>query len=1020
MRTSQALWPAFSMTGGHLRWGWGLLVALILVGAPACDCSGKKQVSNTRGQLVLTPNPVDFEQVILGQQKEIKVTAKNIGRTTINVKSIQRSDGFPEDFRFSPASLELEGGAEKQLQIFFTPKVEGEKTASLNFLDDNSATATELPLKGIGVRPVITATPTAIDFGIVVVGEVVTETFDVKNEGNGSLDVVLDSLTSDHSEAFAVSFPGANPKSFHIEPGQTAQVSVSFQPSQVGDHNGAVNLKPCSSCAVVSVALKGIGAASALLATPSPFDFGAVLPKTKATQQLTLKNIGTRPILLKSLTPETAGTPFTVGALPTVPVSIAAGASIIVNIEFAPKTIGPQSTRLVFESDDPRVNAYRFPISGYGGGGTLSISPPVMDFGYVAIGFPVTRRLMLTNTGVSDPTTDLDNVVIEAIDLPAGLDFDLPDGTTSVTIQPGQRQYVNVRFNPASAGAQEGNLVLHTDDAAASSAIVRLKGEGVLAANCSYVVKPDPTPGIQFGMINRGRQARQSFSIQNIGLTECIIGKIELAANSDPAFTLVDGPIFGQKLAPGDRLMKEVEFAPPGTASAAGANFAGVVQVAMSSGGNPTSDIQLSGRAAEVCVTVTPTSADFGVVKPLCETNEKSFRIYNACSSTVSVTKILAGAGQSDFRLTVPPTFPVILDPQTGTTTSQPRSSMSFTVRYRPTDVGPDLGTIQIFTSQTTTGGQPYVISLTGRGDNNATASESFTQAERAAADILFVVDDSGSMSDKQEKLSQNFSSFMDFALQQQIDYHMAVTSTGTDSDRYCSSASDKINGQFMPLTGADRIITPQTVDPAKVFARNVKVGTDGCATEQGLEGAYRALSDPNINGTNAGFLRPDAYLSIIIVTDAEDQSDFRTLDFYTDFFQNLKGPRGANMLSVSAVADTDAAVCAQTGVYTEGSGAQRYIAMANRTGGIARSICLEDWADALQELGLAAFGYKSRFILNSEPDPTSVKVYVDGMEVEESGSWEYIQTSNSIDFLPTTIPPAGAKIDVSYTVACH
>jgi hypothetical protein len=311
------------------------------------------------------------------------------------------------------------------------------------------------------------------------------------------------------------------------------------------------------------------------------------------------------------------------------------------------------------------------------------------------------------------------------------------------------------------------------------------------------------------------------------------------------------------------------------------------------------------------------------------------------------------------------------------------------------------------------------VISLTGRGDYNATASDTFTQADRASADILIVTDDSGSMGDKQDKLSKNFSNFMDFALQQQIDYHIAVTTTGTDSDPFCSGAAERINGQFMPLTGADRIITTQTVDPAKVFARNVKVGTLGCADESGLEGAYRALSDPNINGTNAGFMRPDAYLSIIVVTDAEDQGN-RTIDFYQDFFQNLKGPRGANLVSVSAVADTDPAICAQTGVYTEGAGAARYIEIAKRTGGIARSICLDDWAQALRELGLAAFGYKSRFILNSEPDPSSVKVSIDGEEVENTGAWAYTPDANSIDFLPTAVPPAGSKIEVSYTVACH
>jgi hypothetical protein len=277
------------------------------------------------------------------------------------------------------------------------------------------------------------------------------------------------------------------------------------------------------------------------------------------------------------------------------------------------------------------------------------------------------------------------------------------------------------------------------------------------------------------------------------------------------------------------------------------------------------------------------------------------------------------------------------------------------------------------------------------------------------------VVDDSGSMQDWQEKLAQNFAAFMTFAQQQAIDYRIAVTTTGTFAG--CSGA-DEANGRFSPWgpTSAPRIVDPTLADPAGVFASNVAVGTDGCSTEMGLEGAYLALSDPNVNGVNGGFLRNDAALSIIIVSDAPDQS-LRATDFYVDFFQNIKGPRGANMISVSAIV-WDEAACGSNVV--EDAPTEVYHEVVRRTGGISDVLCTDNWSVSLQKLGQSAFGYKTRFVLTSEPDPATLVVKIDGQEIASGTYWTFTAETNSIDFLPTAVPPAGARVDVAYAVACH
>ena len=52
---------------------------------------------------------------------------------------------------------------------------------------------------------------------------------------------------------------------------------------------------------------------------------------------------------------------------------------------------------------------------------------------------------------------------------------------------------------------------------------------------------------------------------------------------------------------------------------------------------------------------------------------------------------------------------------------------------------------------------------------------DEFQQPERPLVDVLFSVDDSGSMSEEQQNLANNFSSFINAASSLDTDYHIGV-----------------------------------------------------------------------------------------------------------------------------------------------------------------------------------------------------------------------------------------------------
>ena len=279
-----------------------------------------------------------------------------------------------------------------------------------------------------------------------------------------------------------------------------------------------------------------------------------------------------------------------------------------------------------------------------------------------------------------------------------------------------------------------------------------------------------------------------------------------------------------------------------------------------------------------------------------------------------------------------------------------------------------------------------------------------------AAGDILFVIDNSCSMSEEQAALGNNFGNFIGTLTQQNIDFQIGVTTTDVDSSGE--------QGRLVEPSGV-RIVRPSTPNAASVLAANVQLGTNGSYSEKGLEAAYLALSDPLINTHNAGFVRTGASLAVIVLSDEEDSSS-RPLPFYESFFGSLKGPSGR--FAFHAIVGTRQPNCSGPGGRAD-YGA-RYIQVAQNSGGLVDSICNTTWGPTLDSLAAGGFGRQRQFVLSSAPVASTIAVLVDGVTVPSVSSggtqhWSYSQSTNSVDFGAGAIPAASATIDVEYTVAC-
>ncbi|HEY5951164.1 MAG TPA: hypothetical protein VIV40_36985, partial [Kofleriaceae bacterium] len=166
--------------------------------------------------------------------------------------------------------------------------------------------------------------------------------------------------------------------------------------------------------------------------------------------------------------------------------------------------------------------------------------------------------------------------------------------------------------------------------------------------------------------------------------------------------------------------------------------------------------------------------------------------------------------------------------------------------------------------------------------------------------DILFVIDDSPSMLDKQTNLKNNFPNFIDVlnTIEGGLpNVHLGVVSSdlgtkGADDAQAgpsigsgpgsCSGSGKSGNLQTNGSTAVTGVYISDTKNSdgtrttnysgslSAAFSQIASLGAAGCGFEQHIEAAKRAL---NNNAANAGFLRPDAYLALIFIQDEDDCS---------------------------------------------------------------------------------------------------------------------------------------------------
>ena len=795
-----------------------------------------------------------------------------------------------------------------------------------------------------------------------------------------------------------------------------------------GDALGTLEFYTLSQTEPYRLDLRGASLDSQIQSIPSGLEFGAFdIGEESEIKTIQLQNNGSTTVTIESvdlaINDPNINAQFTLYDV-EAPFTLNPDVLYSFGVNYHPTVEGVHRTAVSVELGECEGQV-AIPIGGRVKQPCIQVTPELVNFGRIAQGQPsAPNRIEILNCG------DADLEVTEVLLEQGNFEWNWVDNNTTLpfTLQTRMTRDIDVRYinqNLAEGVVDQATLQILNTSPETPELQVPLTVTGGGQATCDVRILPDQ---LNFGLISRGRTRTMELQAVNIGTGSCQLRgqtveplfDLPFPGFNDVRFTITRS-VMGNEIATGQFISFEITYT-PAIFNIDGARyvltyfdpFNSEEREAISS---------LQGVSGESNIEVIPSRLDFGqVTAGNCASQEERVTVYNTGVVDLCITDITFEGDQcSEFLMIDRP----IADAE-GCIVVTRNQPAEVKLVYEPGDLGID-GCDLVFTSDASD--SPSLrVPLEGEGVSNTHQVDEFIQTSGQTVDVLFVIDNSGSMQEEQENLQENFAEFITGAQQFQNDYQLGIITTDMDSDSH-----------------QGRLVDPRILrrNPSIVnqFQDAVDVGTNGAGTEKGLDAAKAALSDPlafdtgvacqsdgecvqpdlciegSCGGHNSGFIRENAALELVFVSDEDDFSD-GNLNFYVDFLKNIKGFRNEGLFRANAIVGAEngrATSCSGSG--GDASAGDRYVEVANRTNGRVFSICSSDFGIPLQEIGNSAFGLPVQFFLTRPATANSIEISVSGQP--QTQGWSYDTTSNSVIFEEASVPQPDEVIRIEYDAQC-
>jgi len=282
----------------------------------------------------------------------------------------------------------------------------------------------------------------------------------------------------------------------------------------------------------------------------------------------------------------------------------------------------------------------------------------------------------------------------------------------------------------------------------------------------------------------------------------------------------------------------------------------------------------------------------------------------------------------------------------------------------------------------------PVYIEDTAIDDPGLIWVDSFIQPNTVdGIDILWVIDTSGSM--------------YRFDAQLMAGIEVMLGALPATSWRLAMISNDParaiLENQF-PLVPGDDILDAEAMYSA--------MGRGG--HEEGFDATYEYIIN---NAYAATWMRPDAGLLVVFVSDEEEQSNDHFADV-ADFISWYRGLRGGSVFAASIVNhDATESVCLTPPMWIDVG--TRYMDATAAFGGNIIDICAEDWSAGVADAAASIEPHES-WALTHTAVADSVRVFINGSVWDPSmTTWNYSEVDNTVYF--TTVPDGSSLVEIGY-----
>jgi hypothetical protein len=579
-----------------------------------------------------------------------------------------------------PAAVDVPNGGNLTVSVAFQPTAQGTRGGMLSI---SSATATwNVALSGTGMDPAVDLTPASLNFGTVLTGSnSVLQNVRVTNTGSGNL--VLSSVAT--TAEFSVSSADCPTISATVAIGGYCTFSVVFSPTEAGTILGSLTLTDNEGTGTQTAGLTGYGELPGVTVSNPVLTFGSqTIGTSSAVQTSTLTNSGIGPLTVTSIN-ATGDYSVTSVSCPTVPTTLAVGASCDLNVTFTPTYTGTRNGEVDVEDN---AGTQTVALTGPGVVPGASLSSSLLSFGSVIVG---QNAQLITNVMLDSLTDSPLKITSIVIDGP----YTQSNSCTALnqTISPGSSCPISVTFTPVATGTGTGlALINYTVGTIPGQLSLALTGMGT-------------APGMTL------LPSSLNFSSQVINTTSSVeTFTLTNSGTSGLTITGVNGVVavgdFAQtnncaSVPAGNSCTISVTFTPT-AADTPTASTQRTGSVTITSGSGAQIVEPLTGTATAPGVSFSPTSLSFAGQAVNSTSASQTVTLTNTGTSTLTVHSVTS---TGDFS-------------ETNTcSTVAPLSTCTFTVYFVPKATGSRTGTINVVddagTNTTTT---TQFITLSGTG----------------------------------------------------------------------------------------------------------------------------------------------------------------------------------------------------------------------------------------------------------------------------------------------------------------